>query len=292
MELLRENALSGELVVIAEKRARRPYIITKKTMDATCPFCPGNERMTPATTLQFGRPWKVRCFQNKFPVFSGKWGRHEVVVDTPAHSASFSDLPADQIEKVLLAYSERSEWMLVHGMKYVLVCKNEGASAGASLSHSHSQVFGMSFVPPRVANELAMFRRYRNEKGACALCDETTRTVTGKRKILETKNFVVVAPYASKWQYESRIMPKGHATRLAELDLLDFARVLKTLVSAYNYYIRSAPKGDGTLHLHLDFFPRLAVPAGLEEGAGVFINQVPPEKAARALREKIENERK
>lgn len=300
MGLIREDPLSRDLIVVAEKRANRPHSApTPKKTDAACPFCPGNEKMTPPTIMQFGKPsWSVRCFRNKFPVFSGGQGRHEVVVETPRHSAALSGLPKEHIEKVLRAYSERSDWMLSHGMEYALVCKNEGANAGASLSHPHSQIFGMPFIPPRVLDELALIRAYRKTKRRCLLCDEAKKA--GKRKIIETEDFVVVAPCAPRWQYESRIMPKRHAGRLSELDLPELAYVLKTLLSAYdealcrpayNYYIHSAPKGDRAMHLHIDFFPRLSVPAGLEEGAGIFINQTPTEKAAGMLREKIKNGR-
>lgn len=298
MNTVREDELSGDIIVISEQRAKRPQVHTKgnhKKFKA-CPFCPGNESMTPPTIMQVGKPWAVRCFRNKFPVFSGRWGMHEVVVDTPQHSASVAGLPESQVAMMLTACAERSDWMLVHGMEYALVCKNSGTTAGASLSHPHSQIFGMPFVPPRVVSELAMLRRYRKEKGTCALCDEARRA-DGKRKIVETENFVAVAPAASRWQYESMIIPKRHAGRLSELDLTEMAGILKSVVSAYdsllkgpdyNYYIHSAPRGDRrTMHLHLDIFPRLGVHAGLEEGAGVFINQVPPEKAARVLGEKL-----
>ncbi len=296
MSNVREDELSSDIIVISEKRAGRPHVHggERKKM-AACPFCPGNESMTPPTIMQVGEPWTVRCFRNKFPVFTGRDGMHEVVVDARPHSASVAGLPAGQVAKMLTVCSKRSDWMLVHGMRYALVCKNSGITAGASLSHSHSQIFGMPFTPPRVASELAALRRYRNEKGACALCDETRHA--GKRKIMETENFVATVPAASKWQYGSRIIPKKHAGRLSKLYLTEMARVLKALVSAYheslggpdyNYYIHSAPNGgNGLLHLHLDIFPRLGVQAGLEEGAGVFINQVPPEKAARVLREKL-----
>ncbi len=297
---IREDELSNDIVVVSANRAKRPHVQTKGAHKKikTCPFCPGNEKMTPPTIMQFGAPaWSVRCFNNKFPVFSGKQGVHEVVVDTSLHSASMSDLPVEQIAKLLRAYSARSDWMLSRGgMKCVLVCKNSGMSAGASLSHPHSQIFGMPFTPPRVSGELAMIHKYRKEHGRCILCDEARRAA-GKRKIMETENFVVIAPRAPRWQYESRIIPKMHAGRLCELDMADMAGVLKKLVSAYNlllgkpvdynYYIRSAPKGDKSLHLHLDFFPRLGVHAGLEEGAGVFINQVSPEKAAELLRKNL-----
>ncbi len=297
--IIREDELSSDIVVVSANRAKRPHIQTKGTHKKinACPFCPGNEKMTPPTIMQFGEPrWSIRCFNNKFPVFSGKRGVHEVVVDTNLHSASMSDMPVGQIARMLIAYSKRSDWMLVHGgMKCVLVCKNAGMSAGASLSHPHSQIFGMPFTPPRVEGELAMIRKYRKERGRCILCDEVRHA--GKRRIMETENFVVIAPRASRWQYESRIIPKRHAGLLCELDLQDMAGVLKKMVSAYerllgkpdyNYYIHSAPKGDKSLlHLHLDFFPRLGVHAGLEEGAGVFINQVSPEKAAELLRKQL-----
>lgn len=296
MGTIREDELSSDIVVISERRAKRPHVHTKgnhKKIKA-CPFCPGNESMTPPTIMQLGEPWAVRCFRNKFPVFAGRQGIHEVVVDTRLHSASIARLPEGQVTKMLAACSERSDWMLVHGMRYALVCKNEGITAGASLSHSHSQIFGMPFVPPRVASELAALRRYRSKRGTCALCDEARHA--GKRKIIETENFVAVAPAASRWQYESRIIPKRHAGRLSELDLAEMATVLKNMASAYdallggpdyNYYIHSAPRGGRRMHLHLDMFPRLGVHAGLEEGAGVFINQVPPGKAAMMLREKL-----
>jgi UDPglucose--hexose-1-phosphate uridylyltransferase len=277
-------------VVIAPTRARRPGAEGERIPDATdeelasCPFCAGREDQTPPETLRIGDPWRVRVFPNLFPAFE----RQEVVVHSPEHVRSFADLDAEQLAAVAEAWHERHESSWAEGgFAYLHVFVNEGRAAGASLPHSHSQLVSLASPPPEVAAEAARLR-----EGDCELCRLVRRERgDGRRLVASRHGVVLLAAYAGRVPYELLIAPEDHHGGqdgtdggdflVAALELLaDGIRRLRALEGAvpWNAWLHNSG------HWHVEVVPRLTVFAGIELGAGVYVNSLPPEDAAAALR--------
>lgn len=324
MRQFRKDPLSDRWVAYAEGREERPneYESNGRRRPGTrCPFCRGHEEDTPEPIITYagadGGEWIVRVVPNKYPAFrpcgeskvqqeglyegTGAVGNHEVIVESPRHVASLSELTDLEARILLTAYRER---ML--GLKrenrysYALVFKNVGPQAGASLEHSHSQIVATTMVPPEVAREMAAAKRLYHQHDACFFCrviaDERRR---GERLVSETDRFIAVCPYASRMPYEMWVLPRRHASHFEDQsadELAELARFLQLLVRrleslhghiAYNYFIHSSPFDTSGLrhyHWHIEVFPRLTITAGFEWGAGYYINPVPPEQAAAILR--------
>ena len=231
--------------------------------------------------------WSLRVVPNKYPAV----GRSEVVVHTPHHLRSFADLDHEQLALVALAWRERAAEARANGCGYVQALVNEGRDAGASLAHTHSQLVWLQEEPPAPRRERqALLDR-------CALCAllEQERA-QGTRVVAEQDRLVLLCPYASRLPYELLVAPREHeadgftSERLAgALALL--ADGLRRLFAAesprpFNAWLHTAPFGEDG-HWHLEVLPRLTVLASLELGAGCYVNPVPPEEAAAALREAL-----
>jgi len=284
---LRTNPLTGETVLIVPGRAGRPgaQARTSRVSDAaTCPFCEGNEALTPPEVAAYGRAagadrdspgWLVRVVPNKYPAFPG----HEVVVHGPDHLLSLADVSATVRETVVTAWRERRDVHLNAGAAYALVAINEGPAAGASLDHTHSQVIPFADVPPVLARETAAFA------DGCPLCREPEHVVD------ERDGLVTFCPDWSRTPYEIWIAPRRHAER-APLDvalgtaLAGAVTRLRGLLGrdlAWNAYLHESPAG-APFHWHVELVPRLSVAASVELGAGIWVNVVDPARAAADLR--------
>jgi UDPglucose--hexose-1-phosphate uridylyltransferase len=326
---LRKDPVVGRWVIISTERARRPTDFGPEPVRprlARCVFCPGNEDSTPPEILA-GRPpgsppngpgWTYRVVPNKFPALriegdlepSGEGpydrmsgiGAHEVVIETPAHDATLATLPTEAVADVLLAFRERMLDLKKDGrFQYVLVFKNHGEAAGASLEHAHSQLIATPIIPIMVSEELAGSLRYYALKERCVWCDIVREERRGRRRLIaETSEFAVLAPFAPRCPFETWILPVRHRSHFEdsavdELRALagvlgDFLRRLNRLLNdpPYNFMLHSAPLQEPPLdefHWHLEVIPKLTRVAGFEWGSGFFINPVPPEDAATALRE-------
>jgi UDPglucose--hexose-1-phosphate uridylyltransferase len=327
---LRKDPVLGRWVIIAGERGRRPnpfreYASRVQTDDG-CPFCPGREGMTPPEILAY-RPdgdganaprWTVRVVPNRFPALriegsldkrpEGLYdkmrgvGAHEVVIETPDHDADAPGYSARQMEEVLHAYRDRMTDLLHDTrFRYVLVFKNHGAAAGATLAHPHSQIIALPIVPIRIESELAGAAQYHAYRGRCIYCDILAQEIAdGRRLVAQNAEFVAVAPYASRFPFEVSILPRGHdpffwsITRhqteaLAQI-LKDVLRRYKLALKdpPYNYVIHTAPPGDPhpeRYHWQVEVMPKLTEVAGFEWGSGFYINPTPPEEAAAHLRE-------
>ena len=271
--MFRTNRITGERVLFAPDRASRRGAFGDDSAER-CPFCPGHESDTPPEIARAGDPWRVRVFPNKYPPAGGA----EVIVESPRHDDSFAAI--DHAEEVVRAYVDR-----LHAHRdaaFVSLFKNEGARAGASIPHLHSQVVPLPFVPPRIERELAGFAR------SCALC--------GLREnvIRETESFLWLAPSGSPFAYQQWIVPKRHAheaTMLSDRELRDLALLLRSaaratsvVASAYNWMFLSFA-GAATAHFYVDVTPRGAAIAGFELNTGTFVEIIDPADAARRLRE-------
>jgi UDPglucose--hexose-1-phosphate uridylyltransferase len=276
--------------VIAPTRARRPGADVERIPPATaeelasCPFCAGREDRTPPETLRIGEPWRVRVVPNLFPAFD----RQEVVIHSPEHVRSFADLDSQQLAAIAEAWHERVEdsWAEMFGYVHALV--NEGQAAGASLPHSHSQLVSLGGPPPTVADEAVRLR-----EGDCALCRLIrNERGDGRRLVAERDGVLLLAAYAGRVPYELLIAPDQHFGGQPGADGGDFLVAALELLAEgirrlravegpvpWNAWLHSSG------HWHFEVLPRLSVLAGVELGAGVYVNSLPPEEAARALRD-------
>jgi UDPglucose--hexose-1-phosphate uridylyltransferase len=329
MPELRKDPVVGRWVIISTERGRRPSDFKSEPVvprGGPCVFCPGNEDKTPPEilagrapdSLRDGPGWTYRVVANKFPALriegelepSGEGlydrmngvGAHEVVIETPDHMASLATLPVEAIADVLLGFRERViDLKKDPRFDYILVFKNHGEAAGASLEHPHSQLIATPIIPINMAEELSGSAQYWQMKERCVWCDiirQERRSQT--RMIEETHDFVAVAPWAPRFPFETWILPTRHRAAFEESGvdeirglaqiLSDFLRRMNRVLKdpPYNFMLHTAPLHDGALehfHWHLEVIPKLTKVAGFEWGSGFFINPMPPEDAAAALRQ-------
>lgn len=296
-----------------------------------CPFCYGNESKTPPEILAFrpnsnGAPppqkdspgWTVRVVPNKFPALGiegnlnrqaeGMFdkmngiGAHEVIIETPEHTQTLATMPAKRIEDVLWAFRDRIlDLRQDKRFKYILLFKNHGEAAGASLEHSHSQLIALPILPRRVVEELEGAKQYFIYKERCVFCDVIRQELdTAVRVVAENESFVTLAPYAPRFPFETWILPKRHESAFENSSsqmFRDLSYALKTLLikadrvldnPAYNMIIHTSPVQEPEqehYHWHIEFMPKLTKTAGFEWGTGFYINPTPPEEAAKFLRE-------
>jgi UDPglucose--hexose-1-phosphate uridylyltransferase len=281
--------------------------------------------MTPPEILSYrqagagnGEGWTLRVVPNKFPALRiegdlGKAGdgvydrmngigAHEVVVETERHDIDLFDLPESRFEDVLWAYRERVlDLKNDRRFKSVIVFKNHGAAAGASLTHSHSQLIALPVVPKRVIEEMTSCKEYFRFRDRCLFCDIVVQEMEQKVRIVEESGeFLACAPYAPRFPFETWIIPKRHqcAYEMIERDQAKslsaiFRRTLRRLNLAlenppFNYIIHSAAFQEGAVdyyHWHIEIMPKLTKVAGFEWGSGFYINPTPPEESAKYLRE-------
>ena len=329
MPELRKDPITGRWVIISSERAKRPHDFAQDTVKrkgGLCPLCPGNERMTPQEVFAVrgdgsspNQPgWKIRVVPNKFPALmiegdQGKGaegiydrmngvGAHEVILETPDHDKDMFDFDIKDVENVIIAYRQRVlDLKQDTRFKYVLIFKNHGQEAGASLEHSHSQLIALPIVPKRVSEEMVGGYNYFRFRDRCVYCDIVDQELSGKERMVdENADFVSVAPYAPRFPFETWIVPKEHRaifesiddgeiSSFAEILLLTLRRLNDVLSNPpFNYVIHASPFNVGEVehyHWHLEIIPKLTKIAGFEFGSGFYINPTPPEEAARYLRE-------
>jgi UDPglucose--hexose-1-phosphate uridylyltransferase len=229
-------------------------------------------------------------------------GAHEVVIETPRHEETLITLPLRDVKNVLLAYRERIiDLRRDQRLRYVLVFKNHGVAAGASLEHSHSQIIALPIVPKRVSEEIEGAKTYFNYKDRCVFCDIIRQEIQQRyRVITENKFFLSIAPFASRFPFETWILPKTHHPSFEHMESPQYEQAAQILSDTlrrinqvltdppYNYVIHtsSSPEMDmGYYHWHFEIMPKLTKVAGFEWGTGFYINPTPPEEAAEYMRE-------
>ncbi len=284
-----------------------------------CPFCPGNEDRTPPEILAYRNDgqWQLRIVSNKFPALriEGQLNRqgdgiydkmngigaHEVIIETPEHKISLGELPEKRIEDLFWAFRDRVlDLKRDHRLRYVLLFKNHGEAAGASLEHTHSQLIALPVVPKRVQEEIDGGQRYFTFHERCVFCDILRQeSESGARVILENDEIQAIAPYAARFPFETWIVPKRHISHFETSDgrlLQNLAwairatirKLEKTLENpAYNLIVHTGPVQEAAMlhyHWHIEIIPRLVKVAGFEWGAGFYINPTPPEESAQFLR--------
>jgi UDPglucose--hexose-1-phosphate uridylyltransferase len=251
-----------------------------------CPFCEGHEGETPPESLALGRKdggadtpgWLVRVVPNLYPALE----RQDVVVHVPRHARSVAELSEDELALVAEAWSRRAGTARAEGFPYVYALVNEGREAGASRAHSHSQLVWLREPPPAVVAEAS--------PAPCALCRHlAAERQEGVRLVAERDGLVLLAAWAGRLPYELLLAPASHP----EGSPFD-SPLLPAALSLLGEAVRRLHAIEGPLplnawlhgggHWHLEVLPRLTVLAGLELGAGIYVNTLPPEEAAKRLR--------
>jgi UDPglucose--hexose-1-phosphate uridylyltransferase len=338
MSELRWDPLKQHWVIIATERGRRPLDFHRETVPCTmtaCPFCYGNEGKTPSEIFAI-RPaappntpnWKVRVIPNKYPLLRVEGelksrgyglydvmdgiGAHEVIIETPDHDRGMADLAPDELTDVLKAYRARFlDLRQDFRLRYMVLFKNHGKLAGATLHHSHSQLIAVPLTPPVAATELKVCRDFFSAKERCIFCELIDfELACGERIVKEFPNYIIATPYASCSPFELRLYPRQHGydfARLGDAELAELAVALKDMLlrlkvvlkdPPYNFILHTAPPTHPRpgkpgywsslqydYHWHIELIPRLNQMAGFEWGTGFFINHTSPEDAALFLRE-------
>src|SRR5204863_6664312 len=300
MPELRKDAVTGRWVIISTDRQKRPNdfrIDRVATIGRDhCPFCPGRESLTPPEVLSYrqhggppnGPGWDLRVVPNKFPALQVEGmldregegmfdrmngvGAHEVIIETPDHGRTLASMSEPEIERVLSAYRDRiNDLKQDRRLRHILIFKNHGAAAGATLEHTHSQLIALPIVPDFVREELEGARRHFHAKERCVFCDIIRQELAaGRRVIQESAEIVALAPYAPRFPFETWLLPKRHAARFEDApphEYASLARVLKAVLTRidralesppYNLIVHSAPFNDANhgeadvYHWHLE----------------------------------------
>ncbi len=329
MSELRQNIATREWVIIASERARRPNAFTetrtqpltagRPSRDPHCPFCVGNEELD----LEVARypaadPWQIRIVRNKFPAlidqglvtrhFDGVerslsgYGYHEVLVEHPHHNTTLGLMSQAEVHAVLATYLSRGRAISTDPrIEQIVIFKNHGERAGASLQHPHSQIMALPIVPGDIRHRIEEARRFFDDTGQCVFCamlaDELARN---ERIVYANDYFAAFVLYAASSPFHLWIVPRQHRASFFHIDdneldgLADVVRevfrrlYLRLNDPDFNLVLRSTPVKEpenGYFHWYLAVVPRLSYMAGFEMGSGIFINPSIPEACAAFLRE-------
>jgi len=342
---MRKDYLIDRWTVIASQRKKRPTdfkrSVEEKKQTGPCALEPGNEHMTPPAVLVYlpsnggvrrekdtngfrHKNWLIRVVPNLYPAFTppkeGAWlglergllsyasatGHHEVLVESPNHDEHPGTARISQLIHVINACIDRlRELSSKPYVRYVSVFRNHGLEAGASLSHTHTQLIATPIMPSIVDEELRASRKLFEKNETCALCDVIGKEEQGPRFIWGNDHFVAFAPWASVHPFEFWIFPKRHQCCLLDLSQNEAEALAETMRIClggfgsllgdppYNYGFHQVTAGASDYyHWHLEVYPRLSIWAGFEKSTGMFINVVSPEDAAASLREAALEEEK
>ncbi|MEN3013820.1 MAG: galactose-1-phosphate uridylyltransferase [Endomicrobiia bacterium] len=330
MREFRRDPIVGRWVIISSERAQRPFAFTKVEREEnnqnTCPFCWGNEKFTPpeiTAVREDNSPknspgWSIRVIPNKYPALKVEGeiiksadgiydkitgiGAHEVIIETPQHFSDLYQLQKKHVENIFRIYRERIlDLKNDIRFEYILIFKNCGKQAGATLSHPHSQLIALPMIPIIIQQELIGAENYFLFKERCVYCDiineelnKTTRVIT------ENDDFIAICPYASRFPFEIWILPKRHDPMYEDINDKEISNlslimqiINKKLNLAlekppYNYILHTSPLKHSNLshyHWHIEIMPQLSGVGGFEWGSGFYINPIPPEEAAKFLKE-------
>jgi UDPglucose--hexose-1-phosphate uridylyltransferase len=285
MPEFRKDPLIDRWVIIASERAKRPQEGPERDSASgseKCPFCWGNEAMTPPAVLVLAADgsradetnWAVRVVPNKYPALVDQTepivltetpytsmlaaGAHEVVIESPKHVTDMVALSVKQITVVLEAYRERLlHWHSEGRWRYALIYKNQGIQAGATLAHVHSQITALPIVPKYPSEKIEAGKAYFVSMGRCAYCEMARHeNENGRRMITENDQFIAFCPFAARVAAETWIVPKRHASRFeygSSDEFVQLARLLHDILTrlqhcfgqpAFNYFLHNNPLGD------------------------------------------------
>jgi UDPglucose--hexose-1-phosphate uridylyltransferase len=331
MKRLRLDLITKRWVILTEENNSFSEIPNQQaqTDPTDCPFCLNNESMTPPETDADrpgdGRPnspgWLTRTVPNKFPALDNKvesrkekegifekqkgFGFHEVIVETPDHDRMMADLSQEEISRVIKAYRRRFISLAKDKrFKYILIFKNHGLAAGASLEHTHTQLICLPIIPKRVTEELDCAKAYFNRNNQCMFCKIVEKERDEKiRVVSENEDFIAFCPFFSRSPFEIVILPVKHRPDFNKIkpgEIKNLSAILKNLMAKlskvlgdypFNFLIHTSPINrqnrtsslDNFYHWHIEFLPKLGEIAGFEWATGSYINPLLPEEAARRL---------
>jgi len=339
--------IPSESVLVATARSMRPKkeeeLAPRDTREHVdrCPFCTGNEHMTPPVIACYPneKNWEIRIVENLYPVLGNEsqgqnyafglqqaidgYGRHEVIVDHKNHGITLHEMSEEHIAALFCAYRDRMQLLYESDrrLRYVLVFKNYGPAAGASMAHTHSQIIATPVVPHNVQTEVENSHLFYKKNAQCIFCTLIDEALTfdatiydkksgeikrkinvGQYIIEKSEKFIAIKPFASRYEWEVKILPLVHQADYLMLNLddaLDFANILRRTMkrleaviggAQFNYFLHSLPHTTAdagcknSYHWHLEICPRTSIPAGFELGSGLFVNTISPEEAAEQLR--------
>lgn len=261
--------------------------------------------------------WTLRVISNKFPALKvegdlerrahGMYdqmsgiGAHEVIIETADHARDMVDLTDEEAFNVFWAFRERMlDLERDHRLKYVLVFKNHGEAAGASLEHSHCQLIATPIIPKRVMEEIEGCQRYFRFKERCIYCDIVRQELQDHDRLVRDHDaFIAIQPYAPRFPFETWVVPKAHQSSFTEMSEAEFRQLAKTMKDTlrrlkvalndppYNFILHTRPiskEHQEYYHWHFEIIPKLTKVAGFEWGSGFYINTTTPEEAAAYLK--------
>ncbi|MDD5246439.1 MAG: galactose-1-phosphate uridylyltransferase [Candidatus Omnitrophica bacterium] len=329
MSELRRDPIVGRWVIVETDHPNKPEEFEYEPYvqkGGTCPFCYGNEFMTPAEIEAFREPdtgkntsgWQVRVVANKFPALqiegeldrrgvgiydiSNAVGAHEILIETPYHQKDLCDLTKAEVIRNIQMWCRRAlDLTKDKRLKYIMLFRNHGKAAGASLEHPHTQIVALPMVPKNVAEELRGAQGYHDYRERCIFCDMIRQEQEDRERIIEeNKTFVGFCPFVSRFPFEVWIAPKKHNAyfcHMNEEEIPDLATILMDVIGktkkvfpnvSYNFILHSAPINGDTnndyYHWHIEFIPKLMRTAGFEWGSGFYLDPTSPELAAKYLK--------
>jgi len=299
---LRKDYLLNKYVIITPGRAKRPRDISEQTVlhrDKKCVFCPKNiEKKLIIDKYCDEAKGAVTAINNKFPAVTlnnkKAYGQQEVIIETDKHGIELGELSKEEIGNVLKMYQKRTAALSkIKKLDYILVFKNNGSKAGASITHAHSQIFATDIIPPDVQEEMTAAEHYYTKNKRNAYEDIIKKEVKGKRKIFKDKFASAFCPYASQYHYEAWLFPSRFIDNITELndnEIESFAKALKMILEklnsigvSYNFFMHQVISNPNQ-YFYIKIQPRDSVWAGVELGSGIVINSVSPEVAAKFYR--------
>jgi len=300
---IRKHYFMERYTLFAPRRDLRPKKLSpeqlkkKKMTSEECFFCPQNLDKECSVIYKVGgegKDWKMAIIQNKFAALSfdnpKAYGTQEVLIETPEHNKDLSDFPLDHIVEILKIYDKRiSELSSIEGIKYVLVFKNDGGKAGASIPHSHSQIIALPLIPPKISRESEAADDYYLKHNTCPFCDIIKKEENSPRVVYKDENIIAFCPYSSTSTYGVWITTTNHRRTLGELsdaELKSLAKAVKKVIGkldlhdiSYNYFVSNSLEAESH-HFKMKIIPRINIWAGLELSTSIVINTVFPEDAA------------
>ena len=330
MTEFRKDPIVGQWVIVRQDGSFKPEDYSKEDhafrQQATCQFCPGKEYFTPPEIeavrydgSSANKPgWQVRVVPNKFPALkiegdidrrklgifdmSNGVGAHEVVIETPSHEKQLADLGEQDIVDVINKYQSRVvDLTRDRRFKYIIIFKNYGAWAGASVEHAHSQIIALPMIPKYVLEELQGAEKFFAAHQQCVFCAMIEQEIREQERLVaENGDYLAFCPFVSRYPFECWILPKKHGSPFASIsghERLSLAQLLKDCLMrikgclsdpSYNFYLHTSPvnyEEEESYHWHLEIVPRLTQFSGFEWGSGYYVVRTSPEDAAKYLRE-------